>query len=54
MTMVSSANNDGSDIEFILRQRSFIYLMNIEALDLFLGALHVSVYSSQRKKVLVV
>jgi len=27
MTLVSSANNDGSDIEFILRGRSFIYLM---------------------------
>jgi hypothetical protein len=28
MTLVSSANIDGSDIEFILRGRSFIYLMN--------------------------
>jgi hypothetical protein len=28
VTLVSSANNDGFDIEFILRGRSFIYLMN--------------------------
>jgi hypothetical protein len=28
MTLVSLGNNDGSDIEFILRGRSFIYLMN--------------------------
>jgi hypothetical protein len=26
MTLVSSANNIGSDIEFILRGRSFIYI----------------------------
>jgi len=28
MTLVSSANNIGSDTEFILRGRSFIYIMN--------------------------
>jgi len=28
MTLVSSANNNGSDREFILRGRSFIYIMN--------------------------
>jgi len=28
MTLASSANNTGSDIEFILRGRSFIYIMN--------------------------
>jgi len=28
MTLVSSANNAGSDIEFILRGRSFIHIMN--------------------------
>jgi hypothetical protein len=28
MTLVSSANNTGSDTEFILRGRSFIYIMN--------------------------
>ena len=28
MTLVSSENNIGSDIEFILRGRSFIYIMN--------------------------
>ena len=28
MTPVSSANNIGSDIEFILRGRSFMYIMN--------------------------
>ena len=28
MTLVLSANNIGSDVEFILRGRSFIYIMN--------------------------
>jgi hypothetical protein len=28
MTLMSSANNIGSDIEFVLRGRSFIYIMN--------------------------
>jgi len=28
MTLVSSANNIGSDTEFILMGRSFIYIMN--------------------------
>ena len=28
MTQVSSANNIGSDTEFILRGRSFIYIIN--------------------------
>jgi len=28
MTLVSSANNIGSLTEFILRERSFIYIMN--------------------------
>lgn len=28
MTLVSSANNVGSDTEFTLRGRSFIYIMN--------------------------
>jgi len=28
MTLVPSANNIGFDIEFILRGRSFIYIMN--------------------------
>jgi len=28
MILVSSANNIGSDIEFILRRRLFIYIMN--------------------------
>ena len=27
-TLVSSANNTGSDIEFILTRRSFIYIVN--------------------------
>jgi hypothetical protein len=30
MTLVSSANNIGSDIEFIFRGGSFIYIMNNE------------------------
>jgi len=29
MTLVSSANNTGSDIKFILRGRSFMYITNI-------------------------
>ena len=29
MTLVSLANNNGSDTEFILRGRSLIYIMNI-------------------------
>jgi hypothetical protein len=49
MTLVSSANNIGSDVEFILRGRSFTYVRTIEALELILGEIHVSVYSSQRK-----
>ena len=28
MTLVSSANSIGSDTEFVLRGRSFIYIMN--------------------------
>jgi len=28
MTLVSSANNISSDTEFILRRRSFIYIVN--------------------------
>ena len=28
MTLVPSANNTGSDTEFILRGRSFMYIMN--------------------------
>jgi hypothetical protein len=28
MTLASSASNNGSDIEFILRGRSFIYITN--------------------------
>jgi len=28
MTLVSSINNIGSDMEFFLRERSFIYVMN--------------------------
>jgi len=28
MTLLSSANNTGSDTEFILRRRSFIHIMN--------------------------
>jgi len=49
MTLVSSVNNIGSDREFILVGRLFIYIMNSRALELILGELHVSVYTSQRK-----
>jgi len=44
MTQVSSANYIVTDIEFILRGRSFYILWTIETLEL----IHVSLYSSQR------
>jgi len=50
MTLVSSVNNIASDREFILMGRSFIYIMNNRALELILGELRISVYTSQRKK----
>jgi hypothetical protein len=34
MTLVSSVNNVGSDIEFILRGMSFIQLQTIKAMEL--------------------
>jgi len=52
ITLVSSANNIGSNTEFIFRGRSFIYmyiLRTTEALELILGELHVSIYPKQRK-----
>jgi hypothetical protein len=51
MTLVSSANNNGSHIQFILRGRSFIYILRTtQALELINGELHVSMQPSQRKK----
>jgi len=48
--LVSPTNSTGSDSEFILRGRSFIYILQtMEALALILGELHVSRYPSQRK-----
>jgi len=49
--LVSSANNISSDTEFILRGRSFIYIMNNKGprIDPW-GTLYVSMYPNQRKK----
>jgi hypothetical protein len=49
MTLVSSANNLGFDIEFILRGKSIIRIRTIQALELILGKLRVSMYPSQKK-----
>jgi hypothetical protein len=46
VTLVSSANNIGFDIEFIHGRRSLTYIM---ALELILGDLHISVYPNQGK-----
>jgi hypothetical protein len=46
MTVVSSANKVGFDIQFILGGRSFIYTT---ALELIFGELHISVYPSPKK-----
>jgi len=50
MTLVSSANNIGSYIEFILRGRAFIYIMTNRDLEFVHGDLHVSMYPSRRKR----
>jgi len=49
MTLVASANNNGSYTEFILRGRPFIQLWTTEALELIPGELHDSMYPGQRK-----
>jgi hypothetical protein len=49
MTQVLSANNIGSDVEFILKGGSFIYIYIIEALELILVELHASLYPSKIK-----
>jgi len=49
MTLVSSANNTGHNVEFFLRGRSFMYIMKNRALELILGELYVSMSPSQRK-----
>jgi hypothetical protein len=51
MTLVSSANDIGSNIEFILGEGHLYILWAIEALELILEELHVSTYQSQRKNV---
>jgi hypothetical protein len=48
MTLVSAANNTGSDTEFILMKRSFIHIMSNRGPRIDLGKLHVSMYPSQR------
>jgi hypothetical protein len=50
MTLVSSTNKIVSDTEFILSGRSFVLVLKtIEAIELILGELDVSLYPSQRK-----
>jgi hypothetical protein len=49
LTPESSANNTGHNVEFVLRERSFIYIIKNRALDLILGELHVLMYPSKRK-----
>jgi len=50
--LVSTAVNIGSDIEFILRGRSFHILRTTEALELILvWELHVSMYHKQKEKI---
>ena len=44
MTPVASANNIGSDIEFILRESSFTYAMNMRGTRI--DPFRVSVYPS--------
>jgi len=49
VTLVSSANNTGHNVELFLRGRSFMYIMKNRALELILGELYVSMSPSQRK-----
>ena len=49
MILVSSANNTGSDKEFNLRGRSFIYFMNNKDSRIDPKGTSVSTYPSQRK-----
>jgi hypothetical protein len=55
MTLVSSANNNGSHIQFILRRRSFQYIMNyIGPIIDHWGTPCLNVTQSDKKKILVV
>ena len=49
MTLVSSADNIGSDTEFSVEGHLHI-LWRTESLELILEEIHVSLYPSQRKK----
>ena len=49
MILVSPTNNNGTDTEFILRVRSFIYIQTTEAPEMILGEFHVPRYPSYRK-----
>jgi len=51
ITLVASANNNGSYTEFILRGRPFIYITNKRGPILIPGELHASVYTNWRKNV---
>ena len=54
MTLVSSANNVGSDIEFIVRGRLFMYIMNNRGpgIDRW-GTPYYSVLQSEKKFLVV-
>jgi len=52
-TLVSLSNNTDSDIEFILRRRSFMYLMNNRGPRSDPCGTHLSIYASQRKNFVV-
>jgi hypothetical protein len=50
-TLVSSANNICSDIEFLHSGCSLTYILNNRALKLLFGELHVWMFPGQRKKI---
>ena len=52
MQLVSSANTVGSDIEFILRERSYMYIMNnrVPRIDPS-GTLCFSISQSEKKNI---
>jgi hypothetical protein len=49
ISLISSANNTGHDIEFILKGHLYI-LWTVEPLEMIVGELDVSIHPSQRKK----
>jgi hypothetical protein len=51
MTLVSSTNNNGCGIEFIVRGRSFICIMNKRGTRIDCWGTYVSMLLRQRKKI---